>query len=123
MESMDAVWSHLDDSTHVGLDSLTAQALEGIQEIQAMLWTPEDFVGYDHVTIRVMDQLYDAMPDVSEGDTPNARRKLEIARSAVDRVELAVQSWTDGPWQALMKEAQGMDVSLPQLYEAVRAKD
>jgi hypothetical protein len=38
-------------------------------------------------------------------------------------VELAVQSWTDGPWQALMKEAQGMDVSLPQLYEAVRAKD
>ena len=101
----------------------SAQALDGIQEIQAMLWTPEDFVGYDHVTIRVMDQLYNAMPDVSEGDTPNARRKLEIATSAVDRVAEAVQVWTDGPWQALMEEAQGMDVSLPQLYEAVRGND
>lgn len=123
MESMDAVWTHLDDSTTMGLDSLSAQALEGIEEIQAMLWTPEDFVGYDHVTIRVMDQLYDAMPDVAEGETPNARRKLEIATSAVDRVEVAVQDWTDGPWQALMEEAQGLDVSLPLLYEAVRGTD
>ena len=123
MESMDAVWMHLEDSTTTGLDSLSAQALEGIEEIQAMLWTPEDFVGYDHVTIRVMDQLYDAMPDVAEGETPNARRKLDIATSAVDRVEVAVQAWTDGPWQALMEEAQGMDVSLPLLYEAVRGKD
>jgi hypothetical protein len=36
---------------------------------------------------------------------------------------VAVQDWTDGPWQALMEEAQGLDVSLPLIYEAVRGTD
>ena len=79
------------------VDSLSTQFTEGVSDIHDML-DPEDFVGYDHVTVRVMGQVYDAMPDIQEGATPNAKRKLEVARQAIDEVEEAVEALMTDVW-------------------------
>ena len=57
---------------------------KAIDAMHDALWTPKDFVGYDHVTERVMDVLYAAQADLSEPPGPNSQRKLALARAQVD---------------------------------------
>ena len=85
MKAMASVWSLLDSTEDV--DSLQTEMSEGIKDIREMLWTPKDFVGYDHVTVRVMDELYEAMPDLHEGATATDERQLERAIEAINRVQ------------------------------------
>ena len=47
------------------------QVRSAIDAMHDALWTPKDFVGYDHVTERVMDVLYAAQPDLSEAPGPS----------------------------------------------------
>ena len=84
-----------------------------------MLWTPKDFVGYDHVTVRVMGQLYDAMPDIQEGATANDQRKLDIATLAIDAVEAEVRALMDGPWQDLLAAAREVEVTVDGVLDGV----
>ena len=85
-----------------------------------MLWAPKDFVGYDHVTVRVMDRLYAAMPDMSEGKTENAERKLDLAKEAIDEVEEAVRTCMDGPWKALVEASSKLEVSVQDVWESLQ---
>jgi hypothetical protein len=80
-------------------------------------------VGYDHVTVRVMDVMYDAMPNLNEGATANDKRKLEIARDSIDEVEREVRSLMDGPWLALKTEAAKLEVTLENVLEGVKRTD
>ena len=119
MKTMDGLWTLLGDSTTTELDSLQADMGKGISAIQDMLWTPEDFVGYDHVTVRVMGRLYDAMPNMLQGATANDARKLEIARRAIDEVEVEVKSLMDGTWQDMLRVARGLDITVDGVLEGV----
>ena len=123
LDAMDGVWAHLSDSTTAELDSLQSQVTEGIGSIHDMLWTPKDFVGYDHVTVRVMNQLYDAMPDLDEGATANAARKLEIATSAIDAVEEEVRALMDGPWQAMLSAARKVEVTVDGVLNGIQSQE
>jgi hypothetical protein len=123
MDAMGSVWAHLRDSTTVRLDSLQGEVSKGITAVHDMLWTPKDFVGYDHVTVRVMDVMYDAMPNLNEGATANDKRKLEIARDSIDEVEREVRSLMDGPWLALKTEAAKLEVTLENVLEGVKRTD
>ena len=119
MKTMDGLWTLLGDSTTTELDSLQAKMGKGISAIQDMLWMPEDFVGYDHVTVRVMGRLYDAMPNMLQGATANDARKLEIARQAIDDVEVEVRSLMDGTWQDMLRAARGLDITVDGVLEGV----
>ena len=123
MGAMGAVWTHLSDSTTTSLDSLQSEMDKGIAAIHNRLWTPKDFVGYDHVTVRVMSLVYDAMPDLNEGATPNDKRKLEIAREAIDEVEAEVRELMEGPWQALLAEAATLQVTFEEVLQGVQRAD
>ena len=120
MDAMGSVWAHLSDSTTTTLDSLQSELGKGITAVHDMLWTPKDFVGYDHVTVRVMGLVYDAMPNLNEGATANDKRKLEIARAAIDKVEVEVRELMDGPWQALQEEAATLEVTFQGVLEGVK---
>ena len=123
MDAMSRVWAHLGDSTTTEVDSLHQEVAEGITTIHDMIWMPEDFVGYDHVTVRVMSLLYDAMPDIREGATANDQRKLEIARGALDEIEAEVRALMDGPWKALMAAAREVEVTLDGVLDGVQRQD
>ena len=123
MDAMDGVWAHMSDSTTTGLDSLQTEVAQGIESIHDMLWTPKDFVGYDHVTVRVMGQLYDAMPDIQEGATANAARKLDIATLAIDAVEAEVRALMDGPWQDLLAAARKVEVTVDGVLDGIQNQE
>ena len=123
MDAMDGVWVHMSDSTTTELDSLQTEVAQGIESIHDMLWTPKDFVGYDHVTVRVMGQLYDAMPDIEEGATANAARKLDIATSAIDAVEAEVRALMDGPWQDLLAAARKVEVTVDGVLDGIQNQE
>ena len=114
---------HLGDSTTTVVDSLHQEVAEGITAIHDMIWMPQDFVGYDHVTVRVMNRLYDAMPDIREGATPNDQRKLEIARGAIDDIEAEVRALMDGPWNVLKEAAREVEVTLDGVLDGVERQD
>ena len=123
MDAMDGVWAHISDSTTTELDSLQTEVAQGIESIHDMLWTPKDFVGYDHVTVRVMGQLYDAMPDIQEGATANAARKLDIATLAIDAVEAEVRALMDGPWQDLLAAARKVEVTVDGVLDGIQNQE
>jgi len=123
VQAMEPVWATQPDSLRTGVDSLSTQFTEGVSDIHDMLWTPEDFVGYDHVTVRVMGQVYDAMPDIREGATPNAKRKLEVARKAVDEVEEAVEALMTDVWTLLLEEADKLSVSMQGVHDGLRRSE
>jgi hypothetical protein len=120
VQAMEPVWATQPDSLRKGVDSLSTQFTQGVSDIHDMLWTPEDFVGYDHVTVRVMSQVYGAMPDTQEGATPNAKRKLEVARQAIDEVEEAVDSLMSGAWTLLLEEADKLSMSMQGVHDGMR---
>ena len=123
MDAMSRIWAHLGDSTTTVVDSLHQEVAEGITAIHDMIWMPEDFVGYDHVTVRVMSRLYDAMPDMREGVTANDQRKLDIARSAIDDIEAEVRTLMDGPWNALKEAAREVEVTLDGVLDGMQRQD
>ena len=123
MDAMDGVWAHMSDSTTTELDSLQTEVAQGIESIHDKLWTPKDFVGYDHVTVRVMGQLYDAMPDIQEGATANAARKLDIATVAIDAVEAEVRALMDGPWQDLLAAARKVEVTVDGVLDGIQNQE
>jgi hypothetical protein len=63
------------------------------------------------------------MPDLNEGATANDKRKLEIARTAIDKVEVEVRALMEGPWQALQEEAAKLEVTFEGVLEGVRRTD
>ena len=123
MKAMSGAWRNLNDSTTTIVDSLHKEVAQGITAIHEMIWMPKDFVGYDHVTVRVMSLLYDAMPDIREGITANGERKLEIARKAIDEVEMEVRSLMDEPWRALLVAARDVEVTLDGMIEGVQRQE
>ncbi len=123
MNAMSGAWRNLNDSTTAVVDSLNKEVAQGITAIHDMIWMPKDFVGYDHVTVRVMSLLYDAMPDIREGVTSNGERKLDIARKAIDEVEMEVRSLMDGPWQSLLVAARDVKVTLDDVIEGVQQQE
>ena len=118
MKAMTSVWSLLDNTEDV--DSLQAHMSGGIKDIREMLWTPQDFVGYDHVTVRVMDELYQAMPDLHEGVTATDERQLQIVKASIDKVEAEVNALMSGTWAALREAAEGLPVTIQEVMEGVR---
>jgi hypothetical protein len=120
VQAMKPVWATQSDSLRAGVDSLSTQFTQGVIDIHDMLWTPEDFVGYDHVTVRVMGQVYDAMPDLQEGATPNAKRKLEVAQEAIDEVEEAVDRLMSDVWTLLLVEADKLSMSMQDVHDGMR---
>lgn len=70
-----------------------------------------------------MSLLYDAMPDIREGITANGERKLEIARKAIDEVEMEVRSLMDEPWRALLVAARDVEVTLDGMIEGVQRQE
>ena len=123
MKAMSGAWRNLNDSTTTIVDSLHKEVAQGITAIHEMIWMPKDFVGYDHVTVRVMSLLYDAIPDIREGITANGERKLEIARKAIDEVEMEVRSLMDEPWRALLVAARDVEVTLDGMIEGVQRQE
>ena len=123
MDAMGPVWELLSDSSTVTLDSLQSEISDGIEAIHDMLWTPKDFVGYDHVTIRVMSRLYNAMPNLDEGATANDKRKLDIAREAIDQVESKVRALMNGPWKELLVESEKLEVTFEGVLEGVQRNE
>lgn len=123
VQAMEPIWATQSDSLRAGIDSLSTQFTEGVSDIHDMLWTPEDFVGYDHVTVRVMGQVYDAMPDIQEGASPNAKRKLEVARQAIDKVEEAVEALISDVWLLLLEEADKLSLSMQGVHDGLRQRE
>ena len=122
MKAMASVWARLQNTE--GLDSLQAAMTNGIKDIREMLWTPKDFVGYDHVTVRVMDELYQAMPDLHEGATSTDQRQLQRVIGSIDQVEAEVKALMASTWAALQEAAESLPATLEEVMEGVRsAKD
>ena len=121
MKAMTSVWSLLDNTEDV--DSLQAQMSGGIKDIREMLWTPQDFVGYDHVTVRVMDELYQAIPDLHEGVTATDERQLQRVKAAIDKVEVEVNALMSETWVALQEAAEGLPVTMQEVMEGVRSSE
>ena len=121
MEAMASVWSLLDSTEDV--DSLQTEMSKGIKDIREMLWTPKGFVGYDHVTVRVMDELYEAMPDLHEGATVTDERQLERATEAINRVQSEVEALMANTWSALKEAAASLPVTLEEVMEGVRSAE
>ena len=92
-----------------------------IDAMHDALWTPKDFVGYDHVTERVMDVLYAAQPDLSEPPGPNSQRKLALARAQVDDMVAQVDALKQGLWQALMAAADEVQAGMDEVWQGIAA--
>ena len=88
-----------------------------------MLWTPKDFVGYDHVTVRVMDELYQAMPDLHEGATATDQRQLQRVIGSIDQVEAEVKALMASTWAALQEAAESLPATLEEVMEGVRSAE
>ena len=121
MKAMASVWTLLDNNEDV--DSLQASMSKGIKDIREMLWTPEDFVGYDHVTVRVMDELYQAMPDLHEGATTTDERQLQRVRTSIDKVEAEVNALMSETWAALQRAAESLPVTMQEVMDGVRSAE
>ena len=70
-----------------------------------------------------MGQLYDAMPDIQEGATANAARKLDIATLAIDAVEAEVRALMDGPWQDLLAAARKVEVTVDGVLDGIQNQE
>ena len=121
MKAMASVWARLQNTE--GLDSLQAAMTDGIKNIREMLWTPKDFVGYDHVTVRVMDELYQAMPDLHEGATATDQRQLQRVIGSIDQVEAEVKALMASTWAALQEAAESLPATLEEVMEGVSSAD
>ena len=121
MKAMKSVWTLLENTK--GVDSLQSKMSEGIKDIREMLWTPKDFVGYDHVTVRVMDELYQAMPDLHEGATATDERQLQKVKAAIDEVEAEVDALMSDTWVALKEAAESLPVTMEEVMEGVRSAE
>ena len=121
MKAMMSVWTLLDNTEEV--DSLQSKMSEDIKDIREMLWTPEDFVGYDHVTVRVMDELYQAMPDLHEGATATDERQLQRVRTSIDKVEAEVNALMSERWAALQAAAEVLPATIQEVMKGVRSAE
>ncbi len=119
MDAMDAVWSALPDSTTAQVDSLGGEVRSAIDTMHDALWTPKDFVGYDHVTERIMDVLYAAQPNLSEAPGPNSRRKLALARAEVDDMVAQVDALKQGLWKELMAAADEVRAGMTEVWQGI----
>ena len=119
MDAMDAVWSALPDSTTAQVDSLRGEVRSAIDAMHDALWTPKDFVGYDHVTERIMDVLYAAKPDLSEAPGPNSRRKLALARAEVDDMLAQVDALKQVLWKELMAAADEVRAGMTEVWRGI----
>ena len=118
MDAMESAWSALPDSLSAEVDSLASAVQSEITALHDELWVPKDFVGYDHVTERVMDVVYEAQADVFEVPSANALRKRELAVAEIDRIVKSVEALEAGVWADLLNVS--MSVDLPTLWDAVQ---
>ena len=118
MDAMESAWSALPDSLSAEVDSLASAVQSEIKALHDELWVPKDFVGYDHVTERVMDVVYEAQGDVFETPSANALRKRELAVAEIDRMVSSVEALEAGMWSDLLNVS--MSVDLPALWDAVQ---
>ena len=120
--ALKAVWKHLPDSVTATVDSLAGDLDQRVTNIHDMLWTPKDFVGYDHVTVRVMDQVYAAMGSTGEAPTPNEMRRLVLAREAIDDVDGEVRACM-AVWEALLEASSNVTPRLEDVHRGIRGED
>ena len=70
-----------------------------------------------------MSRLYNAMPNLDEGATANDKRKLDIAREAIDQVDSKVRALMNGPWKELLVESEKLEVTFEGVLEGVQRNE
>ena len=121
-ETMKAMASFGRFGQHEDVDSLQATCPRASRTSGDAL-DAQDFVGYDHVTVRVMDELYQAMPDLHEGATATDERQLQRVKAAIDKVEVEVNALMSETWAALQRAAESLPVTMKEVLDGVRSAE
>jgi photosystem II stability/assembly factor-like uncharacterized protein len=121
IDAVSPSWSHLSSSERDSLNEITDSLRTALREVQEMWTLPSDFKGYDHVTRRMSDDLWNAMGLVEEGHIPgaNAIRAAQVAEDQALKLESAVDDVYDGIWLRWLAAVHATDRSPARLLNFI----
>lgn len=103
-QSLEVVKTSLEQASKGDKDTVMARTkvvADSVKNLMAIYFTPEDFSGYDHVTVRLSDYLQQAMYLIqSSNGAPgeNAVHAMEKANTETRQAVGRINEWLKGPW-------------------------
>ncbi|MBL4755074.1 MAG: hypothetical protein JKY52_15945 [Flavobacteriales bacterium] len=85
-----------------------------------------DFVGYDHITVRVMDKLWTAADYIGSSKgapTQTAKDYIAYAVAEMNEVLEKVNKFVAEDWAAYQKKVEAIEVSMFKAYEPIELKE
>jgi len=115
-----------DDSTQAMLKKEGGKVKDSIEQLIELYRTPEGFVGYDHVTVRLNDQLAQTRGYIGSSDgAPNqmALLSFEQTKQETERVLALINAFFENEWSAYEKLIKEHQLSVFKPYNRIEIKE
>jgi hypothetical protein len=115
-----------DDSAKSDIAKQGKALNDSIKSIMALYTTPRDFVGYDHVTVRLNNHLQSATGYIlSSEEAPSQMAKLAVEQSKLEteRVLNKINEFFENEWAAYQKLVNETNNDVFKSYEPLKIKD
>ncbi len=105
----------LPDSAQKDLKDAGKPVLDSVQAMMNAFMTPEDFKGYDHVTLRLNNLLYSATQYIlSTWGAPdeNVENAVERARAATEQMAVRYSNFMEKQWNPYAEKVESIKIPL-----------
>lgn len=113
----------LDDSTQSDIKKEGKRLTDSIKNLMKIYMVPEDFVGYDHVSIRLNDRLGAARNYIMSSEQgPNQMAKLTHAqaKAETEKVLTQINKFFETEWTIYQKMVEEKSVGVFKEYEKIK---
>ena len=86
---------------------------------------PEDFIGYDHITLRIMDVLWTAADYIASSKGAPTQTANDYSAYAVEelhKIVAKVNKLVAEDWEAYQKKVEAVEVSLFKAFDPIEHK-
>ncbi|MBL4657038.1 MAG: hypothetical protein JKX73_03495 [Flavobacteriales bacterium] len=114
-----------EDSVKKDISKSGKKLAKRISALMNLYMEPEDFVGYDHITTRLMDVLWTAADYIESSGGAPTKTATDYAKYAVKHLMIVVDqvnALVAGDWAAYQKKVDAIEVSLFKTLERVEFK-
>ena len=117
---------NVDDSLQAKLKKEGKRITDSLNALSELYMTPRDFVGYDHVTVRLNGRLSATRGYISRSDGPPsqmAQLSYEQSKAETEKVIARINQFFAAEWQAYQELIDESMVSIFKEYKEIRIED
>ncbi len=114
------------DSVYAKLQKAGKAVVDSIKKIEGLVLEPKDFVGYDHVTVRISSKLWNASEYINDpsfqSSSGNAALAIELAEREVVKLMEMVNKFQTTEWQKYLDHVSKANLKLTKTYKNIKLK-